>query len=101
MDDEKKDLPEQEPKALGRRLKLKRTVSASAESPAATGTPAKIETHAEQAMREVEEDDTLRGTKGMHYEVDQGCRSCLMVTLFMVIGILASIFATWVFLNNR
>ncbi|HLO04228.1 MAG TPA: hypothetical protein VK191_14040 [Symbiobacteriaceae bacterium] len=94
MDEEKKD--SQEPKALGRRLKLKRTVS-----PPIVETPAKIETHAEQALREVEEDDALRGSKGMHFEVDQGCRSCLMVTLFMIIGIFVSIFATWIFLNNR
>jgi hypothetical protein len=89
VDEEKK-----EPKALGRRLKLKRTVSAADEP------PAKIETHAEQAMREVEEDEADRGSRGMNFEVDQGCRSCLMVTLFMVVGILASIFATWVFLNK-
>jgi hypothetical protein len=37
----------------------------------------------------------------MQIEVDRGCRSCFMVTLFMVVGILVSIFATWVFLNNR
>lgn len=94
MDDEQKE--SQEPKALGRRLKLKRTVS-----PPAPESPAKIETHAEQAMREVEEEEADRGTKGMNFEVDKGCRSCLMVTLFMVIGILVSIFATWIFLNNR
>lgn len=95
MDEEKKDA--QEPKSLGRRLKLKRTISAPAPEPT---TPEPIETHAEQAMREVLEDEADSGTKGMRFEVDRGCRSCLMVTLLMVGGILLSIFATWVFLNK-
>lgn len=85
MDEEKK-----EPKPVGRRLKLKRTVTP----------PAQIETHAEQAMREVEADEADRGSKGMNFEVDRGCRSCLSVTLLMILGILVSIFATWVFLNK-
>jgi hypothetical protein len=86
---------DEEKKQPSRRLKLKRTVSSQPPK------EPKIETHAEQAMREVEEDDAARGSKGMIFEVDQGCRSCLMVSLFMVVGILVSIFATWVFLNNR
>lgn len=98
MDEEKKDAPE--PKSLGRRLKLKRTISAPAPEPTAPQAPERIETHAEQAMREVEEDEADRGYKGMQFEVDRGCRSCLMVSLFMIIGILVSIFATWVFLNK-
>lgn len=90
MDEEQK-----EPKPMGRRLKLKRTVSAPVKE------EAKLETHAEQAMREVEAEDADRGSAGMNFEVDQGCRSCLMVALLMVVGILVSIFATWIFLNNR
>lgn len=98
MDEEKKDAPE--PKHLGRRLKLKRTISAPAPETPVPQAPEKIETHAEQAMREVAEEEADAGYKGMQFEVDRGCRSCLMVTLFMVVGILVSIFATWVFLNK-
>jgi hypothetical protein len=85
---------DEEKKQPTRRLKLKRVVSYP---PAKEG---KVETHAEEAMREVEADEADPGSKGMNYEVDRGCRSCLMVTFLMVAGIFVSIFATWIFLHR-
>jgi hypothetical protein len=58
-------------------------------------TPKDPETYAEQVMRELPTDEADPGTKGMQFEVGQGCMGCFWVTLLVIVIMLVSIVATW------
>lgn len=54
-----------------------------------------VRTYAEQEMKALEEaDEAEKGSPEMHREVNRGCRSCLNVTLLILIIMVGSIITT-------
>lgn len=68
-----------------RRFRLSRKVN----------TPPTVETEAEKAMREVDQDDADKGSPEMNAAVNRGCSGCLNVTFFFFLIMIASIIATF------